>query len=178
VVSLSWKINLGIVEISQKDVPLSINRSLGPFLIVNIFKGLALDTGHRRGAGDEAIMWPVNGGAQQLWRLTKRAAGGDYAIVSEETGLELSSRDSFELSRTAVMEPPSEAAKQRWRFVKPRGVPGLLILSAHSGHALDFPRHLDRDEAPHLYTAHREEHQQFLLLRLSGDSSGGPTLWR
>lgn len=157
----SWKINLGIVEISQKDVSLRINRPLGPFLITNIFKGFALDTAHRRGAGDEAIMWPVNGGIQQLWRLTKRSADGDYAIVSEENGLELSSRDSFELSRTVVMTPPRESESQRWRFVKPHGISGLLILSANSGHALDFPRHLDKDEGPHMYTAHREEHQQF-----------------
>lgn len=175
--TMSLKLHLGVVQVGVENISLKKRTRLGPYLIVNVWKGFALDTAHRRNSGDESIMWPVNGGIQQLWRLDE-AERGDYLITSVQTGLALSSRNERRLSRTAVMESPSTAAWQRWRFVKVPDSDELLIVSAHSGHALDFPRHLEREEAPHLFTSHGEEHQRFLLLKAVHNTQDGPTLWR
>ena len=162
--ALEVKLRLGVLDIGMSNIQWRKGVGRRSFLIVDRFKGLALDTAHRHNPGSEPIMWPPNGGVAQLWRINRVRGTREYTITSVENGLRLDAGDGFALSRHPIMTTPNQDGRQRWGFVpSPEGV-GCLILSIHSGHALDFPQEVDRDQPPHLYARNNELQQQFLLL--------------
>lgn len=162
------KLRLGLLDIgiSNLSLPWRWRRAArrGPYLIVDRFKGLALDSNHRYAPGSEPIMWPPNGGVQQRWQVDRVHGTREYTITSVETGLRLDAGEQFDLSRHPMMSPPRDVAHQRWGFVPSPETVGCLIVSSHSTHVLDFPQQADRGEPPHLYARHNGLHQQFLLL--------------
>ena len=87
------KLHLGIIDVGISNMPLPGRRkrvaSRGPYLIVDRFKGLALDSNHRHASGSEPIMWSPNGGEAQLWWIDQVSSSREYTITSVETGLRL-----------------------------------------------------------------------------------------
>lgn len=137
--ALDIKLRLGVLDIGVSNIRWGKGSGRRPFMIVDRFKGLALDTAHRHNPGSTPIMWPPNGGVQQLWRISRVRRTREYAITSAQNGLRLDAGDGFTLSRQPTMSTPNQQSTQRWGFAPgPEGV-GCLILSSHSGHALDFP---------------------------------------
>lgn len=165
------KLHLGILDIGISNMPLRGKRQRvaprGPYLIVDRFKGLALDTKHRRTPGSEPIMWSPNGGEAQLWWIDQVSGSREYTITSVQTGLRLDAGERLDLSRSPTMSEPHGLSQQQWGFVPGLEGIGCLIVSLRSGHVLDFPQLIDRDEPPHMYARNDELQQQFLLLRMA-----------
>jgi len=172
------KLHLGILDVGISNMPLPGKRqrvaSRGPYLIVDRFKGLALDTNHRHTPGSEPIMWSPNGGDAQLWWVDQVSGTREYTITSVETGLRLDAGERFDLSRPPTMSQPHGLSHQRWGFIPGPERVGCLIVSLRSGHVLDFPQLIDRDNPPHMYARNNELQQQFLLLRATSIDHGNP----
>ncbi|HEX5401684.1 MAG TPA: RICIN domain-containing protein [Pseudonocardiaceae bacterium] len=162
--ALDVKLRLGVLDIGMSNIRWRKGTGRRPFMIVDRFKGLALDTAHRHDPGSMPIMWPPNGEVQQLWRINRVRGTREYTITSVQNGLRLDAGDEFTLSRHPAMTTPKQQSTQRWGFVPGPEKIGCLILSSYSGHALDFPRKDDRDRPPHLFARNNELQQQFLLL--------------
>jgi hypothetical protein len=119
-------------------------------------------------------MWSPNGGEAQLWWVDQVSDSREYTITSVETGLLLDAGERFDLSRPPTMSRPHGLSHQRWGFIPgPEGV-GCLIASLGSGHVLDFPQLINRDNPPHMYARNNELQQQFILLCVASINHGSP----
>lgn len=59
----------------------------GPFLIISVDSGLAMDTAFRTEDGSHPHLWTAHGQAHQLWRLIPSGHEGEARIVSLSNNL-------------------------------------------------------------------------------------------
>jgi hypothetical protein len=131
----------------------------GPFLIVSVDSGLALDTAFHTTDLSNPHLWTAHGQLHQLWHLVPSGHAGEVRIESAGNGLFLDGQ----ASKHPTMRGESDEAWQRWRLKPAPGRRAHLLVNAGTGLALKRPDDAERGTWPILSTDRNDGSQHWLL---------------
>lgn len=176
---ISAEIGLPFLKIGTNDVGAFFRRRErrfnGPFLIISVSSGLALDTALESTDGSHPHLWGPHGQPHQLWSLEPTGYGSEVHIVSASNNLLLDGQAPVTGHHPRMRgRSESDAAWQRWHVLPAPGRRAHRIINAGTGYALDSPRDAEARTWPVLWEPHEGENQQWLLampfLAPEGDS--------
>ncbi|HEY9390956.1 MAG TPA: RICIN domain-containing protein [Mycobacteriales bacterium] len=134
----------------------------GPFLIISVSSGLALDTAFRHGAGERPHLWAPHGKPQQLWYLRPSGHVNEVLIVSALNGLVLDAGRGE--GHRVQMRPEKDAAWQRWRLAPSADRMAHVLASVGTGTVLHCPSGAEQTTEPVMREPAERDNQQWLLL--------------
>lgn len=173
-VSASITLNLGVVKftLTQDELDLlrgRFSRSVlykGPCMILNRDTGLALDAGPSTKTGDHNVLWTPHAGPWQQWRL-HGAGGGEVEIVSEPTGLRLTTMAApHDWGEVWLDHKLKSDWSVRWRLKTTDDGVAFVIQNAASRYALDAGEKAENGRDPHVWSTHWAPWQQWIIVRL------------
>ncbi|MGW0936811.1 RICIN domain-containing protein [Streptomyces sp. NPDC002666] len=134
----------------------------GPFLIISVDSGLALDTAFRHEDGSHPHLWAAHGNAHQLWRLIPSGHPGEVRILSQSNNLFLDGRGSHEGDHPQMRAEANEP-RQRWRLKPAPGRRAHYLENVATGLVLDRPHEAKNATWPVLWSENGGENQHWLL---------------
>lgn len=138
-------------------------RSAGPFLIVSVTTGFALDTRLHTAVDTQPFLWSPHGKPQQLWYLRPSGHKDEVHIVSAFNRLFLDGYRGSELGEHPLMRARSNDAWQRWRVQPAPDGRAHVLRNVGNYRALDCPHGAEREALPVMWEGHGGENQQWVL---------------
>ncbi|WP_329583175.1 RICIN domain-containing protein [Streptomyces sp. NBC_01361] len=135
----------------------------GPFLIISVDSGLALDTAFHNADGQHPNLWTAHGQAHQLWRLVPSGRDGEVGIVSDSNNLFLDGHGSHN-GDLVRMRAGAREPRQRWRLRPAPGGRAHYLENAATGLVLDRPTGAERGVSPQVWSRHSGVNQHWLLV--------------
>ncbi|MFD3436858.1 RICIN domain-containing protein [Streptomyces sp. NPDC058685] len=168
---ISAEIGLPFLKIGTNDVGAFFKRrerrSTGPFLLLSVTSGLALDTALERSDGSHPHLWGTHGQPHQLWNFEPSGHKEEVRIVSVGNNLVL---DGQTLQAADGHQHPRMRGRsdldvpwQRWRIVPAPDRRAHRIINAGTGLALDCPWEAGVRTRPVLWEPNEGENQHWLL---------------
>lgn len=160
--------NFGLVSVEVEDIFYYFGKRqqyAGPFLIVERYSGLALETDHRAVRGWQPFLGGLHGGMGQRWvmeRLTEHK--GEVSIRSELNGLALDSTWDYNNGAPLLLWDSHGQDDQRWRLRPTPDKTGWYIESAKDERIIDVGENPEKGGHPWMYDDHGLAWQQFLIL--------------
>ncbi|QIP87223.1 RICIN domain-containing protein [Streptomyces sp. Tu 2975] len=165
---VSAEIGLPFLKIGTNDVGAFFKRRerqpSGPFLLISVSSGLALDTCLRNSDGSQPHLWGPHGQPHQLWYLEASGHGRQVHIISASNNLLLDGHAAASLDHLRMRgRSDDDAAWQRWHVIPAPGLRAHRIINAGTGLALDTPREAEARTMPVFWEPHDGDNQQWLL---------------
>ncbi|WP_146616524.1 RICIN domain-containing protein [Kitasatospora sp. SolWspMP-SS2h] len=165
---VSAEFGIPFLKIGTDDVGALFRRRarkpLGPFLVVSVSSGLALDTALRTTHDSRPHLWPVHGQPHQLWLLRPTGHAGEFHLLSAANNLLLDGNGVPDTEPVRMRDPHrTDAAWQRWRVVPVNGGRAHRIENAGTGLVLNCPHAVEARTPVTLRTPHGGENQTWLL---------------
>lgn len=135
----------------------------GPFLIISVESGLALDTALNHDAGTHPNLWTVHGLPHQLWRLIPSGYDGEVRIASYSNNLFLDGHGSRNGDHPQMREGVDEP-RQRWRLTPSPNGRAHYLENAATGLVLDRPSEGECGSRPQVWRKHSGKNQQWLVV--------------
>ncbi|MFE9649315.1 RICIN domain-containing protein [Streptomyces sp. NPDC006365] len=165
---VSAEIGLPFLKIGTNDVGAFFKRRgrqpSGPFLLISVSSGLALDTALHSADGSHPHLWGPHGQPHQLWYLEASGHGREVHIISASNNLLLDGQASAAGHHPRMRgRSDNGAAWQRWAVFPAPGLRAHRIINAGTGHALDCPHDAEARTMPVFWEPHDGGNQQWLL---------------
>lgn len=149
-------------------------RTAGPFLIISVTSGLALDTALGTAQGTSPHLWGPHGKPHQLWYLRPSGHAGEVHIVSAANGLVLDAGRGMGDGYQPQMWAQSDAAWKRWRLAPSPDGRAHTLSCEGTGTVLDSPWDAKWETRPVMWNGHGGENQQWVLALPFGTSPIAP----
>lgn len=145
-------------------------RTAGPFLIISVTSGLALDTALGTAQGTSPHLWGPHGKPHQLWYLRPSGHAGEVHIVSVANGLALDAGRGMGDGHQPQMWEQSDVAWRRWRLTPSPDGRAHTLSCEGTGTVLDSPWDAKWETRPVMWNGHGGENQQWVLALPFGTS--------
>ncbi|MFJ4680796.1 MULTISPECIES: RICIN domain-containing protein [unclassified Kitasatospora] len=165
---VSAEIGVPFLKIGTDDVGSLFRRRarkpLGPFLVLSVSSGLALDTALHTRHGTRPHLWKAHGQPHQLWLLGPTDRDGEFELVSAANNLLLDGRGAQDGDSVRMCDRHgADAAWQRWRVVAVDGGRAHRIENAGTGMVLDCPYEAVSPAPATLWAPHGGSNQTWVL---------------
>ena len=138
-------------------------RSAGPFMIISVTSGLALDAAFETKQGAHPHLWGPHGKPHQLWYLRPSGHNGEVTVVSASNGLLLDGGRGVGQGYNPEMWARNDQAWQRWSLKTSPDGRAHQIVCVGTGMALDSPHESEWGTWPVMWDSHEGENQQWVL---------------
>lgn len=139
------------------------DRGSGPFLIISVTSGLALDTAFGTAVGDRPHLWGPHGKPHQLWYLAPSGHAGEVFVVSAANGLVLDGGHGAGEGHHPQMRANNAEAWQRWQLRSSPDQRAHVLTCVGLGTVLDCPWDAKWQTRPVMWRPSEGENQQWLL---------------
>ncbi|MEU5402317.1 RICIN domain-containing protein [Streptomyces sp. NPDC005963] len=164
---ISVELRLPFITIGTSNVRSVLQRRnrriAGPFMIVSVTSGLALDTAFTTAQGSLPHLWPTHGKPHQLWHLKPSGHRDEVHIVSAANRLLLDGAHLAGEGDHPRMSASNGEARQRWRLASAPDGRAHQLVCVGTGKALDCPWEAERTTRPVLWEPHDGENQHWVL---------------
>lgn len=156
------------LKITTNDVGAFLKRrrpsvtQTGPFMIIAVDSGLAMDTAFQSEEGSHPHLWTAHGQPHQLWQLVPSGHENEVRIISISNGLFLDGHGGE--GDHPRMGAENGEAWQRWRLKPAPGHRAHCLANAATGLVLDKPHEAERGTWPVLWSEHGGNNQHWLLV--------------
>ncbi|WP_203237610.1 RICIN domain-containing protein [Streptomyces sp. CdTB01] len=143
----------------------------GPFLIISVSSGLALDTAFGTAQGASPHLWGPHGKPHQLWYMRPSGHKEEVHIVSAANGLSLDAPRGMGEGHQPQMWAQSDVAWKRWRLTPSPDGRSHQLSCEGTGTVLDSPWDAKAGTRPVMWNGHDGENQQWVLALPFGKAS-------